>query len=160
MIYLTELTQISIENALKLRNDEKYNQYFRQTGKITLPQQVDWFLRLHKDETQNIFTIKKNCEFLGIGGLTSIDLINRKAELSCYVKDWNMKDYKEAIRLIIGYGFNTLGLHRIWAEPFENHRIALKILPELGFKEEGRLKHSYFKNGKWIDSIIQAIVNN
>jgi RimJ/RimL family protein N-acetyltransferase len=158
MIYLNGLTQADSELAFHWRNKAEYNQFFRQVGLLTSAQQDEWFKSVHNDKKQSMFAIKKDLATIGICGLTNIDFINRKAEISCYSKDWHEENEYEAISQLVDVGFNSFGLHRIWAETFETHTCHLCVLAKLGFKEEGRLKHSYFKNGQWIDSIIHAIV--
>ena len=160
MIYLSCLTNKAAEKALQWRNKAEYNQYFRQTGLLTEAQQHEWFKNIHKDKTQSMFAIKKDLAIIGIAGLTNIDLVNRKAEISCYSEGWNEENEQSAISQLVDVGFNAFGLHRIWAETFETHTCHLNVLIKLGFKEEGRLKNSYFKGGQWIDSIIHAIVKH
>jgi RimJ/RimL family protein N-acetyltransferase len=151
------------------RNERGYNQYFRQVGLITEMQQEDWLLKIQNTETVKMYAImiNRNCSeyfngdfCIGVCGLTSIDWINRKAEISCYTEDWVYENEKAALQTITAHGFNDLNLNRLYTETFETHTLHLKILPEIGFKEEGRLRQAYYKDGKYIDSIIHSILRS
>jgi RimJ/RimL family protein N-acetyltransferase len=153
----------TIDKAVKARiwrNDERYNQFFRQVGLITEIDQEDWLLKVQTNPTIKMYAVMESIfSCIGVCGLTSIDWINRKAELSCYTEGWKEKNEIAAINTIVDHGFRDLGLHRIWTETFETHGLHLKILPEIGFQREGTLRQVYFKQGKWLDSIIHALIN-
>lgn len=154
-------------NARHWRNEQLLNQFFRQVGLISEEHHKKW---LENIETSSIkmFSIidSKTAYCFGVCGLTSIDYIHRKAEISCYTSPSTSSDIinynleKSAIKTIIHFGFHELNLNRIWAETFETHADHLKMLDELGLQREGVLKQSYFKNGKYIDSIIHAALRS
>ena len=64
----------------------------------------------------------------------------------------------EATRLIVGYGFEQLGLHRIslWVHAF-NPR-AHRVYEKVGFVTEGVLREALFWDGEWVDSTVMAII--
>lgn len=64
----------------------------------------------------------------------------------------------EATRLIVGYGFERLGLHRIslWVHAF-NPR-ARRVYEKVGFVTEGVLRDALCWDGEWVDSTVMAIL--
>jgi RimJ/RimL family protein N-acetyltransferase len=64
----------------------------------------------------------------------------------------------EATRLIVGYGFEHLGLHRISLEVYAFNRRARRAYEKAGFRAEGVLRESLRYNGKWIDATVMSIL--
>lgn len=64
----------------------------------------------------------------------------------------------EATRLIVGYGFAELGLHRISLEVFAFNPRARRVYEKVGFVAEGVLRDALKWDGEWIDSTVMAIL--
>lgn len=60
---------------------------------------------------------------------------------------------KEALKAMIPYGFDHMGLNRIEAFVGPNNVPSLKLVRGLGFTEEGRLREHYCKDGHVEDSL-------
>jgi RimJ/RimL family protein N-acetyltransferase len=149
--------------ALYWRNDTRYNKFFRQTGLISDADHKKWIESLQGNNSIKMFSvIKGDGKFrtcIGVCGLTSIDYVHSKAEISCYTENWDCTTEDAAIKTIVDFGFKTLNLHRLWTETLKTHLCHLDSLRSLGFCEEGVLKDAYFKNGEYIDSVIHSLIN-
>lgn len=66
---------------------------------------------------------------------------------------------KEAVKMVIDYAFNDLGLHRVEASTLVENEKSQRVLLGCGFKEIGISKNYLFINGKWRDHKIFYIVN-
>jgi RimJ/RimL family protein N-acetyltransferase len=64
----------------------------------------------------------------------------------------------EATRLIVGYGFEHLGLHRISLEVYAFNPRARRAYEKVGFRAEGVLRESLRYNGEWIDATLMSIL--
>jgi RimJ/RimL family protein N-acetyltransferase len=64
----------------------------------------------------------------------------------------------EAARALITYGFEELGLHRIWADTSNVNIPSLKVMERLGMRCEGHYRESEFQDGQWIDVLVYAIL--
>ncbi len=94
--------------------------------------------------------------------LHSIDWQMRSAELGLgLVSESNRgKGYgTDATRVIIRYGFDNLGLHRIMADPVEFNKPAIRVLEKCGFSEEGQEREAFYFGGRWYDRVIYAILD-
>lgn len=67
---------------------------------------------------------------------------------------------KEALLPVINYGFNKMNLHRIEAFVGPDNVPSLKLIKQFGFKEEGRLREHYCKNGRLEDSVIFSLLKS
>ena len=64
----------------------------------------------------------------------------------------------EATRLIVGYGFERLGLHRISLEVYAFNPRARRAYEKAGFRPEGVLRESLRYDGEWIDATVMSIL--
>jgi RimJ/RimL family protein N-acetyltransferase len=64
----------------------------------------------------------------------------------------------EAIRLIVGYGFEQLGLHRISLEVFAFNPRARRAYEKVGFVAEGTLRQVLRDGDDWVDAIGMSIL--
>lgn len=64
----------------------------------------------------------------------------------------------EAARLIVGYGFEHLGLHRISLEVYAFNPRARRAYEKVGFRTEGVLRESLRYNGEWVDATLMSIL--
>ena len=65
---------------------------------------------------------------------------------------------KEAVRLSLGYLFAGYPVERIMAFTEEENIPAQRVLEANGFRQEGKLRRSIFRNGKWRDILIYGIL--
>src|SRR6202453_4775867 len=64
----------------------------------------------------------------------------------------------EATRLIVGYGFEKLGLHRISLEVYAFNPRARRAYEKAGFRVEGVLRQSLRYGDQWIDATVMSIL--
>ncbi|MET7952241.1 GNAT family protein [Micromonospora sp. NPDC005324] len=64
----------------------------------------------------------------------------------------------EATRLIVRYGFEQLGLHRISLEVYSFNPRARRAYDKVGFVAEGVLRHVLRYNDDWIDATVMSIL--
>jgi len=148
------------------RNEENFKKHFREYLEISELAQRKWY---EEDVNNNskviMFAIvdSSNSKLIGCCGLTYINWINRNADFSIYVgKDLLYIDDDgyafEAAQLLIDYGFNQIGLKKIWTEIYEFDNLKDVFLRGLGFEIDGRLRSNYFYDGRWWDSLIYSII--
>ncbi|MFC8779670.1 GNAT family N-acetyltransferase [Streptomyces nigra] len=64
----------------------------------------------------------------------------------------------EATRLIVGYGFEQLGLHRIQLEAYGHNARALRVYEKVGFVREGVRREADLRDGVWRDWVLMAML--
>ncbi|MBF0500139.1 MAG: GNAT family N-acetyltransferase [Candidatus Riflebacteria bacterium] len=110
-----------------------------------------------------LFAIADSHEAIGgIGLMPKNDVHRLTAELGYWLGEpfWGRGVVTEAVQAIVTYGFEKLGLLRIFAEPYDSNPASCKVLEKAGFIFEGRLKNNVIKNGVIRDSMMYAITRN
>jgi ribosomal-protein-alanine N-acetyltransferase len=65
----------------------------------------------------------------------------------------------EAVRAVVDFAFETLGLHRIMANYQPTNVRSGRLLRRLGFVPEGYARDYLFINGAWRDHVLTALLN-
>jgi RimJ/RimL family protein N-acetyltransferase len=63
-------------------------------------------------------------------------------------------------RLLVEYLFSTTTAYRIWAGTEVDNVAEQRALERCGFRQEGRLRGTHFRDGRWRDSFIYGIVRD
>ena len=64
----------------------------------------------------------------------------------------------EAMKLLYGFAFDTLGLQRIFGNVTSDNMLMVKWQKYLGMKEEGRMRRHHFLAGTFQDAIILGLL--
>ncbi|WP_258206773.1 GNAT family N-acetyltransferase [Paenibacillus radicibacter] len=102
-------------------------------------------------------------ELIGEVVLNEMDTINRSANIRIGIQGTahRGKGYgTEAMRLMIGYGFEKLGLHRIHLGVFVFNPRAIHVYEKLGFKREGVERDVLYLDGEYQDMIKMSILED
>lgn len=99
---------------------------------------------------------------IGTVGLYDTDLLTRKAEFRILLgAPFTGKGYgTEATKMVLDFGFNRLGLQRIWLGVTDANIPAIKCYERCGFTREGVLRRDLFRDGQFYDSIRMAILDH
>lgn len=100
-------------------------------------------------------------KIVGAAGLTYIDPINKKTEISYWLStDHHGKGImKRCCQAFIDFSFNELELHRIEIRCAIHNRASQRIPESLGFSKEGVLSEASYLNGKFFDTIIYGLIS-
>ena len=99
--------------------------------------------------------------FVGIVRLAPVDVVNRSARLGIGILDPARLGHgigTEAIRLVLRWGFEGLGLHRVSLTVVADNSRAVAAYNRCGFTTEGRFRDSVWLGGRWRDDLSMAIL--
>ncbi len=99
-------------------------------------------------------------DFVGYGGLFEINREHHKAEVGYGFNPefWGQGYASEAVRPIVDFGFENLGLHRIYGLIDPDNVASIRVLEKMGFDREGVLKGSAFARERYWDQCLYARV--
>jgi len=98
---------------------------------------------------------------IGSCSLTINSSTNKQASMGYVLSRdvWGQGYATEAAKAVLDFGFQTLGLHRIWATCRPNNIGSAKVMQKIGMEYEGRLKDDKLFHGEWYDSLLYAVLN-
>ncbi len=99
--------------------------------------------------------------YIGSIRLHGITWCDRRASLAIGIFDrrfWSHGYGAEAVRLLLGYGFGELGLHRIGLRVLAINARAIRCYEKCGFKREGVEREAALIDGAWHDDVMMGIL--
>lgn len=121
-----------------------------------------WIELCQEDSSLPKFAIIVDGKLCGGVGLHSVLGANHRhsMELGFWLSEasWGKGIMTSAVKALMGYAFNELGLKRVNAVCFAHNAGSRKVLLKAGFKEEGLRRKAVLKEGKYIDEYIFGLL--
>ena len=95
-------------------------------------------------------------------GACNLTHIKRGSLQSAHIGYWTGEEYarkgfaRAAVRGVLRYAFEELGLHRVNAAVRAENMASIKLLENIGFHKEGVAREFLKIDGQWIDHLIYA----
>ncbi|GLW54524.1 GNAT family N-acetyltransferase [Kitasatospora phosalacinea] len=82
------------------------------------------------------------------------------AWLGCVLRrdTWGRGHAAEVTALLCGFGFGTLGLHRLAARCDPANTASVRVLTRAGFRYEGRIRAESHRDGAWHDALQYSLL--
>ena len=161
-LYLSPMNSEDAETYVKWLSDRAVTDNLGMTSNIINLQGEKEYLGSKKENSYDFSIVLNDDTVIGNIGLMRADLVSGKATLGIFIGDESNRNKgygTEAMKLLVDYGFNILGLHNIDLNVFEFNKQAIKAYEKVGFKEYGRRHEAYFLDGKYHDEISMEIIN-
>lgn len=126
---------------------------------VVLEKTVSWFRQNQDNKNRVDLVFEERGKLVAMGGLTGIDYSIGKAELYIFVDPFfqSKGTGTEATRILCKYGFDTLGLNKIFLVTNESNIPAQKVYGKIGFKLEGRLRAETIVAGQVEDRLYYGL---
>lgn len=154
------------DSYLKWMNDFETNYYLEtRWNEQNLNTIIDFVNNIALSQDCYLFAIIDKQTGLHIGNIKLGPIIKRYnySDISYFIGEKRYRGLgyaREAITLVCDFGFNVLQLHRIQAGVIEGNIKSERALIATGFSLEGRLRHKFIRNGKYLDHLIYAKINS
>lgn len=118
-----------------------------------------------KNEESDVFAIKlkESNQIIGIAGFDDIVEENKVATLFIGIGDKNIRGRgygKEALNLLLKYGFNELDFHRIQLNVLEFNHAAIALYEKAGFIKEGSYREFVLRDEKRFDLLLYGLLKS
>ncbi|KWX78509.1 GNAT family N-acetyltransferase [Paenibacillus jilunlii] len=110
-----------------------------------------------------LIALKDTDETIGDIAIQDMDRNNRTANLRIAIGDeaHQGKGYgREALLLMLDYGFGILNLHRIELEVYAYNKRAAHVYESIGFVREGVRRQTLFYNHQYHDVVMMSMLEN
>lgn len=161
IISIRQFEKRDIPKKVEWINNPENNRYLH----YDLPLQADktelWFDRNRGRTDRYDAVIEADGVPVGLIGLLSIDRKCGKAEYYIAMGESTYKGRgvaKEASRLLLAYGFEGLGLNRIYLYTETGNLAAQRLFERLGFQREGCLRGDVLSRGQLVDRYVYGLL--
>ena len=164
------LRDLCLQDASLIRrwvSDTEVNQFLME-GFPRTEREVERFVEAQKGNLDPLnralaVALREDGTCIGLIGCYGIDWSSRNAELGVIIgrKEHLGRGYgSEAVKLLVSFAFNELGLHRIFLRVFDFNERAIQSFRKCGFVEEGRLREAYFREGTYHNILVMSILEH
>lgn len=111
---------------------------------------------------QLAITLAPDGQFIGNAGIRMKALDDWEADIG-YELDpryWGYGYATEAAGALLAFGFQELGLHRIWAWCIAENFTSARVLEKIGMRQEGHLLENEWMKDRWWDTLLYAILED
>ena len=163
-IYLRPMVDEDTDMIVAWRNKPSVKNYFIYQADFTREGHLYWLHEVVEKgrACQMIICDKADNTPLGSVYIRDIDHTHHKGEYGIFIGDEEARGRgigTEAAKLMIQYGFEELGLHRIYLRVLSGNKKAIRSYENAGFEQEGYLKDDVCINEKFVDIVWMANVN-
>jgi len=123
---------------------------------------VEQIAAWEKSPIQFMFAVRRliGGMLVGFCGYDEVSWRNRAGWLAVALDPahWGKGYGREAVRLVLDYGFEELGLHRAQLTVFSYNERAITLYESLGFKREGVFRQQVYRDGQYFDMILFGLL--
>ena len=130
---------------------------------ILLDKTIQWYERNQKDDKRCDITVLEDGVIVAFGGFTSINREVGKAETYLFADPFHLHKGvgTRAKKMICEYGFEELGLNKLYFITNEDNYASIRVNEKCGFKLEGRMREEYLtKDGTLKDRLYYGLLKN
>lgn len=165
-IVLRYAKESDLDDYFAFLHDPEMTRLTGSQGEFTRDEIAAWIRKIgviNNDRVDFLILLKSTNELLGEVVLNEIDLMNRSANIRIGIQGTQHrgKGYgTDAMIQMLGYGFNTLKLHRIHLGVYPFNPRAIHVYEKIGFKREGIQRDALYIDGRFHDMITMAILED
>jgi RimJ/RimL family protein N-acetyltransferase len=114
-----------------------------------------------RDKNVRLAILDDDENLIGCSYLLDISWVHRSAEFAIMIgaKDrWKRGIGSQAARATLNHAFADLQLQRVWLHVNRDNERARRMYERVGFRHEGTLRSAVFKNGRYVDVDVMAIL--
>lgn len=161
---LRALRDDDAEALLGLHGDPEVMRYWSTSPWTGIAQAHAHLERVRRDMQAGVLpwaiADRSNDALIGAVTLFRVDRDHRHAEIGYALgaAHWGKGLASEAVRIVLDYAFNALGLERIEADTDPRNTPSRRMLERLGFAQEGTLRRRWFVNDEWCDTAFYGLL--
>jgi len=121
----------------------------------------NWIQSILSMRPETNFAIDVSSEAVGgIGFELKTDVERYSAEVGYWLGEefWGQGICTSALKAATPYALEVYPLNRIFATPFSKNLASIRVLEKAGYRREGIMRQSAFKDGRFLDEVLYAFV--
>jgi len=167
-LLIREFTEADSEEVFAYQSDPLYLRYYHSTQctESEVHQFVQQFIVQQAEQPRTKFQLaiilKQENQLIGNCGIRINNFLLREANIGYEIASshWGQGYATEAAHAILKFGFEELGIHRIWAYCIAENLASARVLEKIGMSCEGHLREKELIKGRWYDHFLYAILDH
>ena len=154
--------------VLAYQSDPRYLRFYAWTERTEadvrafVERFVAWQAVEPRRKFQLAVTLRDRGRLVGSCGVRLAEAGARTGDLGYEISPefWGHGYATEAARAMVGFGFEELGLHRVWGECVPENTASRRVMEKLGKRCEGRLRQTQRYKGRWWDTLVYGMLED
>ena len=166
-VFLRASERDDIPNFVRWLNDAETGSFLNMRAPMSRAMEEKWFEgmveRQGKDHYHFVICLLDDGRPIGSLSLFQIDYVNGNAGIGISIGDkslWGKGFGTDAMNALVDFGFGMLRLERLWLEVYDFNKRAQRSYDKSGFVLEGIERKAIFKQGRYIDVQLMAILRD
>jgi ribosomal-protein-alanine N-acetyltransferase len=166
-LLLRQITSNDVNEIFELRSNPETMKYIPRPLVTSIDEAMDHIKMIQdKIETNEginwAITLKDSPRMIGIIGHYRIRWEHFRSEIGyMLLPEYHGKGLiTEAIKLMIKYGFDDMGMHSLEAIIDPGNTASARVLEKNNFVKEAHILQNEFYDGRFLDTVIYSILNN
>lgn len=126
-----------------------------------LPEEREWLERTGRDPNCVMWGIEVDGRLVGSCGIHMIDWLNQHASTGTVIgsrEHWRRGIGSEAMALRTEFAFTQTTLRKLNSSYLETNPASGRAQARSGYREVGRRRAQYFRDGRWVDEILTEVL--
>ncbi len=159
-VVLVQMDSSHVEGAWQALQHPEVLRFTGTHTKFTRDQVEAWTSKLPGRADRADYAILRASDraYVGDASLTHLDEGNRSIAFRIALIEPGRGYGTEALRLLLGYAFDVVGVHRVTLEVFDFNTRAQRVYEKCGFVREGVQREALYWDGQWHDTIVMAVL--
>jgi ribosomal-protein-alanine N-acetyltransferase len=165
-LVLREFTEVDWPAVLAYHSTPGYQRFYPEIGCTEAGARafVSRFLQWQQEEPRSKYqwavVLRRQARLIGTCGLRKSAPHSPEGEIGCELapQHWGRGYTAELSGPLLRFGFEELGLHRIYAHCIAENTAAVYWAEKLGMRQEGRLRENVYVRGQWHDTLVYSIL--
>jgi ribosomal-protein-alanine N-acetyltransferase len=166
-LILREFVEGDWTAVLAYQSDPLYLRYYHWSDRTpgNVRAFVNMFLEFQRERPRTKFqlaiVLKENKQLIGNCGIRINDMELREANIGYELDSryWGNGYATEAALAVLRFGFEDLGLHRVYATTLAVNKGSARVLEKVGMRLEAKELEKEFIKGSWHDSLTYAMLD-
>jgi ribosomal-protein-alanine N-acetyltransferase len=167
-LLLREFFESDWRAVMAYQSDPNYLRYYPWTERTVeqiqafIQQFIAWQEEQPRTKFQLAVVLASEGRLIGTCGIRKETPDAQEAELGYEIAPpyWGQGYATEAARAMVGFAFETVRLHRVWASCVAENAASARVLEKLGMRLEGRLRQNRWMHGRWWDTLVYGILED
>lgn len=158
---IRKLIETDLQTRVEWMNNPKIYSSMHYEIPILLEKTITWWQNNQSNDRREDIVVIENNEIVAMAGFTGIDWSIKKAETYLFTNPFKLnKGIGTRAKIeICKYGFEKLGLHKLYFITNEDNYASIRVNEKCGFKLEGRMRKEYLtKEGDWKDRLYYGLL--
>jgi RimJ/RimL family protein N-acetyltransferase len=165
-VYLRPAERDDVPRFVRWLNDAETTSFLSMRAPMSVAMEEKWFEgmveRQGKDHYHFVICMLADDRPIGSLSLFAIDYVNGNAGIGISIGEkalWGKGYGTDAMFALLDFGFGMLRLERMWLDVYEFNKRARRSYEKCGFVSEGIKRHDVFKQGRYVDVELMAMLS-